>query len=250
MASAQGSPSAAGESELRDDGVVVIDAPPATPSPEVSQPIQSEGVVLQRPGQVLLYGKPVQLEFRSPTDGVAFQLLTGGAYSYMSGISYGVGFGGYGYGYGGFGYGGYGFGAAPYYGEIVTRAYQPICEAPCQATLLSGRHRMALSLRGGVPVNVTQPVNVLEDSVLEGRYIDKSRLRKAGWAVFVSGAVAGMVMMFASVDYQYDPFDTTDQIRNPGVFYSGVGIFVSSIIAGAVLAAQDDEAYIDVLPAP
>ncbi|MEM9729827.1 MAG: hypothetical protein AAF997_14675 [Myxococcota bacterium] len=231
--------------ELRDDGVDVIDSPPPLPAPSVPSEAPAEGVVLQRPGQVLLSGTPVKLEFRSPTNGVGFQLQAGGAYSSISGISYGAGFG---YGYGAWGYGGYGFGAAPYYGEVVTRAYQPICEAPCEAILLSGRHRIALTLKGGAPVNVRQPVDLTVPSIVEGRYKDKSRLRKAGWAVFVSGAVAGMVMMFASVDYRNDPFRTGSQIRNPGVFYSGVGIFLSSIIAGSVLASQNDEAYVNVYP--
>lgn len=236
LAAASGS-----QAQVRDDGVVVIDTPP--PTPQAPKRVPSDGVILQRPGQVLLHGKPVRLDFRSPTNGVSFQLLSGGAYSQVSGISYGVGVG-----FGGYGYGGYGFGMAPYYGEIVTRAYQPICAAPCQATLLSGTHRMALSLRGGAPVNVRQPITLTEASIVEGRYVDKARLRKAGWAVFISGAIAGMVMMFASVNYQSDPFVTGNQIRNPGVFYTGVGVFVSSIIAGSVLASQNDEAHINVYP--
>jgi hypothetical protein len=109
---------------------------------------------------------------------------------------------------------------------------------------------MSLSLRGNAPVDVRQPVILTEDAIVEGRYVDKSRLRKAGWAVFVSGAVAGMVMMFASINYQYDPFVTGNQIRTPGVFYTGVGLFAGSIITGAVLAAQDDEAYVKVYPTP
>jgi len=236
--------------QLRNDGVVVIDTPPPVPVPPPRKSVPSDGVILQRPGQVLLSGKPVRVDLRSPSDGVAFQLLAGGAYSSVSGVSYGGGWGwgGYGWGYGGWGYGGYGFGVAPYYGEIVTKAYQPICEAPCQATLLSGRHRMALSLDGGTPVNVARPVDLSEDAIVEGRYVDKRRLRKAGWAVFVSGAVAGMAMMFASVDYRYDPLVSGSQIRNAPVFYTGVGLFVSSLITGAVLAAQNDEAYIDVYP--
>ena len=239
------------QGEAPDDGVVVIDAPP-TPSPSTTETtVPSDELVLQRPGQVLLSGKPVRLDFRSPTEGVSFQLLAGGAYSSISGVSYGAGYGGFGgWGYGGWGYGGYGFGMAPYYGEVLTRAYQPICEAPCEATLLSGKHRMALSLQGGAPVNVAQPVNVTENAIVEGRYVDRRRIRKIGWAVFVSGAVAGIAMMFASVDYRYDPLTGGSQIRNRGVFYSGVGIFVGSIITGSVLASRDDEAYIDVRPSP
>ena len=225
-----------------DDTIVVIDTPPQPQPPEVTP---SQGVILQRPGQVLLHGKPVRLDFRSPTDGVAFQLQAGGTYSSISGVSYGVGYGGYGWGYGGYGVG---YGIAPYYGEVVTKAYQPICETPCRATLLSGRYRMALSLRGGAPVNVERPIGLSTDAIVEGRYVDKSRLRRAGWATFIAGSIAGMTMMFASVSYNNDPFATGSQIRNAGVFYTGVGVFVSSIIAGAVLAAQHDEAHVRVYP--
>lgn len=237
-------------SEEAPPSVVVIDTPPA-PSSMLTPP---SGVVLQQPGKVLVSGTPVRVQLRSPTDGVSFQLRTGGSYSSISGVSFGAG---YGWGWGGWSYPGWGWGypgwgavgVAPYYGEVVTKVYQPICEAPCDATLLSGRYRMALSLGGGPPVEVPQPVQLIGDSVVEGKYVDKRRLRRAGWATFAAGAVAGMALMFASVDYRTDPFYGGDQLRYPAMFYTGVGVFVSSIIAGAVLAAQNDEAHVDVYPA-
>jgi len=220
--------------------VIVIDTPP--PVGELQTP--STGVILDRPGRVLISGTPVRAHFRSPTDGVAFQLLVGGSYSSISGVSFGMS-----YGWGGPGWGGYGvgYGVAPYYGEVVTKAYQPICEAPCNATLLSGRHRMALSLDGGKPVNVAQPVDLTAESIVEGRYVDKRRMRRAGWATFVAGSIAGMALMFASIDYRYDPL-FGDQIRYRPMFYTGVGLLVGSIITGAVLASQDDEAHVNVYP--
>jgi hypothetical protein len=237
---------------------IVIDSPPPAPASPSAAP--STGVVLQRPGQVLLMGKPVHVQFRSPTDGVSFQLRVGGSYSSISGVSMGwggmgwggMGWGGPGWGWGGYGYGGYGYGfggygISPYYGEIVTKTYQPICEAPCDATLLSGRHRLALSLQGGTPINIAEPIDLTTDSVIEGRYVDKSRLRKAGWATFIAGSVAGMAMMFASVNYHYDGYYGT-QLRYEPMFYTGVGVFVSAVIAGAVLAAQNDEAHVTVYP--
>jgi hypothetical protein len=224
--------------------VEVIDTPPPPQAgvPEFQTP--STGVILDRPGRVLISGKPVRAHFHSPTDGVAFQLLVGGSYSSISGVSFGMS-----YGWGGPGWGGagVGYGAAPYYGEVVTKAYQPICETPCDATLLSGRHRMALSLDGGRPVNVLQPIDLTEESIIEGRYVDKSRMRKAGWATFVAGSIAGLALMFASIDYRHDPL-VGDQIRYRPMFYTGVGLFVGSIITGAVLASQDDEAHVNVYP--
>jgi len=187
----------------------------------------------------LISGKPVRARFTSPTDGVSFQWLVGGSYSSMSGVSFGMG---YGWGAPGWGGASIGYGAAPYYGEIVTKAYQPICETPCDATLLSGRHRMALSLDGGKPVNVSQPIDLTVNSIVEGRYVDKRRIRRAGWATFVAGSIAGMALMFASIDYRYDPL-INDQIRCRPMFYTGVGLFV-----GSVMASQDDEAHVDVHP--
>lgn len=224
----------------------VIDSPPPPPAQTQASPT---GVVLEQPGRVLLVGQPVRVRFQSPTNGVAFHLRMGGSYSSVSGVSFGVGLGG-GYGWGGYGWGGYGigYGAAPYYGEIVTRSYQPICEAPCDATLLSGRHRLALSLHGKPPIEINDPIDLSVDSVVEGRYVDRSRIRKAGWAVFAAGAITGMALMFASVNYRYDPI-YGQQIRYPAMFYTGVGLFVSSIITGSVLASQDDEASISVYPA-
>ena len=221
----------------------VIDTPPG---PAMPPETRSTGVILDRPGRVLLHGTPVKVRFQSPTDGVSFHLRMGGSYSSISGVSFGVGWGaGWGWGWGG--YGAVGYGAAPYYGEVVTRAYQPICEAPCDATLLSGRHRLALSLRGNQPIEISQPVDLTADSIVEGRYVDRSRIRKAGWAVFAAGAITGMALMFASVNYRYDPL-YGQSIRYSGMFYTGVGLFVGSIITGAVLASQDDEAYANVYP--
>jgi len=231
-----------GQPKDEPSSIVVIDAPPPAAPPQVP----STGVILDRPGRVLLSGTPVPVHFHSPTDGVSFQLQAGGSYSSISGVSFGVG---YGWGGPGWGWGGYGvgYGVAPYYGEVVTKAYQPICETPCDATLLSGRHRFALSLDGGRPVNIAEPVDLSTESIVEGRYVDKSRLRRAGWITFVAGSVAGMALMFASIDYRSDPI-YGDQLRYRPMFYTGVGMFVGSIITGAVLASQNDEASVEVHP--
>jgi hypothetical protein len=228
----------------------VIDTPP----PAAPAQVPSAGVVLEQPGRVMLVGQPVRIHFQSPTDGVSFHLRMGGVYSSISGVSFGMGWGGWGWGgYGGWGWGGYGgwgmggYGAMPYYGEVVTKSYQPICEAPCDATLLSGRHRLALSLDGNTPVEIPQAIDLSSDAIVEGRYIDKRHIRKAGWAVFAAGAVAGMALMFASVNYHYDPF-YGQQIRYRPMFYTGVGLFVSSIVAGSVLASRNDEVSVNVYP--
>ena len=93
-----------------------------------------------------------------------------------------------------------------------------------------------------------RPIDLSADAIVEGRYVDKSRIRKTGWAVFAAGAITGMALMFASVNYNYDPI-YGQQIRYTGMFYTGVGLFLSSIIAGSVLASQDDEVSVNVYPA-
>ncbi len=216
-------------------GPVIIDSPPPPPST----------VVLQEPGRVQVRGKPVRVRFQSQTPGVSFQLQTSSSYSSMSGVSYNVGYGfGYPWGYG-WGYGG----MAPYYGELVTKSYQPLCTAPCEASLLTGRHSFALSLNDGPPLDVSRAIDITDNSIVDARYVSKAKLRKAGWGVFVAGTISGLAMMFASVNYSNDYY-YQDEIRNPGVFYTGVGLFAGSIIAGAVLAAQRDEASIRVYPMP
>lgn len=215
-------------------GPIIIDSPP--PAPEVA---------LQQPGQVLVRGKPVRVRFQSQTPGVSFQLQTSSSYASVSGVSYGVGYGfGYPWGYG-WGYGG----MAPYYGAVVTKSYQPLCTAPCEATMLTGRHSFALSLNDGPPLDVSRAVDITDNSIVDARYVSKAKLRKAGWGVFVAGTISGLAMMFASVNYSNDYY-VDDQIRSPGAFYTGVGLFAGSIIAGAALAAQRDEASLRVYPAP
>ena len=224
-------------------GPEIIDSPPPPPP----------GVVLQRPGQVVLHGHPVRVLFRSNTPGLGYQLQLGSSYSAISGVSYGLGygFGGFGYPYGyGWGYGGWGLGGvgvAPYYGEVVTRNYQPICVAPCEATLLSGQHHLAVNLQGRPPMNVGT-IDLTGDAIVDTTYVNRRKLRVAGWSVFVVGAVAGIAMMFASVNYNNTDFNRGDDIRNRGVFFSGVGILGASIITGSALAAQRDKASVTVSP--
>ena len=55
--------------------IEVIDTPPV---PTTRPQTPSTGVILDRPGRVLLYGTPVRVRFQSPTDGVAFHLRMGG----------------------------------------------------------------------------------------------------------------------------------------------------------------------------
>lgn len=235
-----------------------ISAPPQTATkeagtPEIidSPPPPPPDVVLQRPGQVVLHGRPVRVLFRSNTPGLGYQLQLGSSYSAISGVSYGVGygfggFGGFGYPYG-YGWGLGGVGVAPYYGEVVTRNYQPICVAPCEATLLSGQHHLAVNLQGGPPMNVGT-IDLTGNAIVDTTYVNRRKLRVVGWSVFVAGAVSGIAMMFASVNYNNTDFNRGDDIRNRGVFFSGVGILGASIITGSVLAAQRDKASVTVSP--
>ena len=95
-ASVQSASAQPASAEPRDDtSYEVIDSPPLPqPAPPGTAP---GGVILERPGQVLLSGTPIKVRFQSPTDGISFHLRLGGTYSSISGVSFGVGgWGGYG----------------------------------------------------------------------------------------------------------------------------------------------------------
>lgn len=173
--------------------------------------------------------KQLQLLFQSPDRGVSFHLRLGATYRDVT-----AGAAKFGLEYHTTGY--------PSYSGRVARGYAPICEAPCVATLYPGIHRMALALNEGYPLDVPGAVHLTVDSIVEGRYVDKERMRKAGSTIFFIGVIAGMVMMLAAASYS-----DFSQSNYP-VFYTGLGVMSAGIAIGVPLMTRNDEAYIDVYP--
>ena len=125
---------------------------------------------------MLLYGTPVKIRFQSPTNGVSFHLRAGGSVLVDQRRELRRRLRGAGRGH----TAGADTVSATAASPLLrrgrhTRTYQPICEAPCDATLLSGRHRFALSLNGARPIELAQPVDLTPMLIVEGRYVDKSR---------------------------------------------------------------------------
>ena len=197
----------------------VIQAPPQPG--EIPAPHAPIGALPQQ--------RPLQLLFRSPDKGVSFHLRLGATYRDVT-----AGAAKFGLRYHSTGY-------EAYSGRIAT-GYVPICEAPCVATLYPGIHRMALALNEGYPLDVQQAVRLTEDSILEGRYTDKSGMRKAGSLILFLGTIGGMVMMLAAANY--GNFNLT----NYPVFYTGLGLITVGATVGAPLMTRRDEAYVDVHP--
>ncbi len=76
---------------------------------------------------------------------------------------------------------------------IRAAGYDEICTAPCQATLPSGTHTLAMSEPGGGPAEA-EPVTLPEgSSVLRGEYHSRKGLRVAGWITLIGGSMGGAV---------------------------------------------------------
>jgi hypothetical protein len=208
----------------------VIDAPPQSEPPVIDAPPQSaESPLLPPPIGALEQAKPLRLLFRSPTKGVSFHLRLGATYRDVPAAAARFGLDYHSMGY------------SAYSGEVAT-GYAPICETPCVATLFPGTHRMALALNEGHPLDVERAVHLTTDSVVEGRYVDKRRMRRAGAMFGLVSMVAGTVMILVAADFQ-----NRRGINYP-VLYSGVGLLSVGIAVGLPLSMRRDEVSIEVYP--
>ena len=82
---------------------------------------------------------------------------------------------------------------------FVLHGYTHICNAPCDATLPAGRHRLALSQSGGVPIEADEAVDLSGPSKVTGTYQSSQGTRVAGWVVMLGSTVAGTAMMIAAI---------------------------------------------------
>jgi len=197
----------------------VIDAPPGPDEHVLLRPVVGASEQVQ----------PLRLLFQSTTKGVSFHLRLGATYRDVA-----AGAARFGIDYQATGY--------PIYSGEVTTGYVPICEAPCVATLFPGTHRMALALHEGYPLDAETAVHLEVDSVVEGRYVDKRRMRRAGAMFGLVSMVAGAAMILGAVDFR------DRRGVNYPVLYTGVGLASAGLIIGLPLSNRDDEVEIDVHP--
>jgi len=217
------------DTKALDEPSIVIHAPPKRAQPRAD-----------RAGEIPLHTQAVRARFQSPTSGVSFFLRRGTARfrGVGAGTSLDVGFDRAGVSYRP------GFGV--YSSTTTTRGYGLICEAPCEASLAWGQHSMALSHDGGIPIAVSEPVGLYRRSIVDGRYVDRSKMRKAGWWVFGAGFIAGVIIMLAGLTVNVD--GGFESVQNGALFGSGMALMGASIVIGVPMLTRDDRASIRVYP--
>jgi hypothetical protein len=88
-------------------------------------------------------------------------------------------------------------GAFTYMG--TAQHYDPICAAPCDATIGAGTYRLALSYKGRRPVEPEEPVTLSGPSRLQGTYDDREGSRIAGWVIFGLSEAVGATLIFLPI---------------------------------------------------
>ncbi len=146
----------------------------------------------------------------------------------------------WGYHYGGWYHGGF------------TRVYSPICDGPCAIPMPSGPYQLALAKEGGPVVPVQFPVMIQGPSEIRGHYVDRSGTRTAGALIGIGGTLTAVVMLAASQSHARvcDEFGYCygRTQANGALVGGGIGVLLGSIIVGAVMVSQRDEAVITVRP--
>ena len=168
---------------LSEGGTLAQGEPTSMEPPVIDEPPKSgDSPLLPSPIGALEQVRPLRLLFRSPTKGVSFHLRLGATYRDVTAAAarFGLDYQATGY--------------AVYSGEVAA-GYAPICETPCVATLFRGTHGMALALNEGYPLDVERAIHLTADSVVEGRYVDKRRMRRAGAMFGLVSMIAGSARM-------------------------------------------------------
>ncbi len=148
-------------------------------------------------------------------------------------------------------YGGYHGGS----GSITLQQYQPLCIAPCTASLSRGAHTLAASLPGGRPVDSGDVVRVDGPSKLEVTYTSHRDVRIG--AVVVMGAalavaVAAPIVIISSsgsdgsncnvndpgfstcFDNQRSDYGTAFAVAGAGIGVATVALFVAILVKDSV----------------
>lgn len=221
------------EAQPQAPSLIIVDTPPAARKTPVVTAVPP-------PVKVPSHRAPVRARFQSRKSGVSFLLWADTALStgVGAGASLGVGVDGAGVTY----RPGFGIGSS----TTTANQFRLICEAPCEASLATGSYPMALSHDGGEPILVHGAVPLYGDSVVDGRYVNRDPMRKAGWSVFGIGFISGVVMMIAGLNLDAD--GGIESVKNGALVGGGVALMGASVVIGVPMLTRDDKAYIDVYP--
>jgi hypothetical protein len=136
---------------------------------------------------------------------------------------------------------------------VSGRSYGEICTAPCQATISTGIHPLALSESGGNPVETAEPIRIDGPSTLEGTYVSNAKTRTTGLIAFFVGAPLGLFMMIHGGLHEKpecDEYGDCYKTMSPNWVEGGLGgvLALGVTFYGLGLATKKDEAYITVTP--
>jgi hypothetical protein len=130
--------------------------------------------------------------------------------------------------------------------------YVPLCAPPCAASLPAGTYHLALSRRGGRPVEAG-PVRVEGPTELYGDYRRRSGIRAGGWVLMIAGAVGGSVMIAAGasgLSCVREPGCDIDGGSQAAVLSAGIVLVVASLVTGMIMATRKARATVGVVPLP
>ncbi|MFW5739811.1 MAG: hypothetical protein ACOC1F_05535 [Myxococcota bacterium] len=146
---------------------------------------------------------------------------------------------------------GHSFRGGSYTVETKVDAYSNLCTAPCEVTLPTGTHRLALSRDKGTPVEPDDPIRLEGDSVVEGKYISNSGIRIAGGVVAIGSPAVGVGLILTSTEEE-EVCDhrgcRTESTLNDNKLLGGVAVTLVGGGIGYLLLQMPDGAEISVTP--
>lgn len=110
----------------------------------------------------------------------------------------------------------------------------------------------ALAKEGGPVIPVQYSVVIRGPTEIRGIYVDRRSTRTAGTIVGIGGTLAGIVMLALSGGHEVACDNSGYCYRRATIdgnlVAGGIGVILGSVIIGAVLHSQRDEAIISVRP--
>jgi hypothetical protein len=143
-------------------------------------------------------------------------------------------------------------GQAEFGARGTARHFQLICNAPCDAQLPVGVHRLALSHGGGRALETEHPVHLDEPSTLRVHYTSKKSTRILGWVVLGGSEAVGMAVLIAGLMQTTEDCSSGMCLNMPspngGLMVAGVGVMIAGGLLSLAFVLQHDKAHIEVVP--
>lgn len=124
-----------------------------------------------------------------------------------------------------------------------------ICNAPCDIEVPEGTYQLGIAQGEGNALRAGPPIDLRGEMTLGLTYDDRSLLRAMGWLTFGLGAAGGGALAIAAPFA--GPTSCSYGFCSNGfsfeMFAAGIGIMVTSMIVGMILAFLQDAPVIDVI---